>query len=67
MSFLVDITEMFAKFNLHLQGKDQLRCSMFEQISLTKKLEIFIITIEEGINCTYLDLSKKTRRISSQL
>ena len=38
-SFLVDITEILANLYLHLQGKDQLCSSMFDQItSFTKKL-----------------------------
>ena len=38
-SFLVDITEILANLNLHLQGKDQLCSSMFDRItSFTKKL-----------------------------
>ena len=30
-SFLVDITEILANLNLHLQGKDQLCSSMFDR------------------------------------
>ena len=32
-SFLVDITEILANLNLHLQGKDQLCSSMFDRIT----------------------------------
>ncbi|XP_066978980.1 general transcription factor II-I repeat domain-containing protein 2B-like [Macrobrachium rosenbergii] len=38
LSFFVDITEVLAELNLHLQGKDQLCSSMFERItSFTKR------------------------------
>ena len=47
LSFFVDITEVLAELNLHLQGKDQLCSSMFERItSFTKKLELFIAQIK---------------------
>ena len=43
LSFFVDIIEVLAELNLHLQGKDQLCSSIFDPItSFTKKLELFI-------------------------
>ena len=49
LSFFVDITEVLAELNLHLQGKDQLCSSMFERItSFTKKLELFIAQLKAG-------------------
>ena len=48
-SLLVDITEILANLNLHLQGKDQLCSSMLDRITcFTKKLELFIAQLKAG-------------------
>ncbi|XP_014774791.1 general transcription factor II-I repeat domain-containing protein 2 [Octopus bimaculoides] len=60
MSFLTDITEILAELDLHLQGKDQLCCSMFERItSFTKKLELFIMQLKVGEIVHFQNLSKR--------
>ena len=47
LSFVVDITEVLAELNLHLQRKDQLCSSMFDWItSFTKKLELSIAQLK---------------------
>ena len=49
LSFFVDITEVLAELNLHLQGKDQLCSSMFERMtSFTEKLKLFIAQLKAG-------------------
>lgn len=51
---------MLAELNLHLQGKDQLCCSMFERItSFTKKLEMFITQLKAGEIVHFQSLSKR--------
>ena len=60
LSFFVDITEVLAELNLHLQGKDQLRFSIFERItSFTKKLELFIAQLKAGKIVHFRSLSEK--------
>ena len=49
LSLFVDITEVLAELNLHLQRKDQLCSSMFDRItSFTKKLKLFIAQLKAG-------------------
>ena len=65
LSFLVDITEVLAELNLHLQGKDQLCSSMFERInSFTKKLELFIAQLKAGKIVHFCSLSKREEKFS---
>ena len=65
LSFFVDITEALAKINLHVQGKDQLRSSMFEQItSFTKKLELFIAQLKAGKIVRFCNLSERGKKFS---
>ena len=62
LSFFVDITEVLAELNLHLQEKDQLCFSMFERItSFTKKLELFIAQLKAGKIVHFRSLSEKEK------
>nr|XP_039268376.1 general transcription factor II-I repeat domain-containing protein 2-like [Styela clava] len=62
LSFFVDITEVLAELNLHLQGKDQLCSSMFERItSFTKKLELFIAQLKAGKIVHFRSLSEREK------
>ena len=64
-SFLVDITEILANLNLHLQGKDQLCISMFDRItSFTKKLELFIAQQKAGEILHFRSLSERVQNSS---
>ena len=65
LSFFVDITEVLAKLNLHLQGKDQLCSSMFEWITcFTKKLELFIAQLKAGKIVHFRSLSERENKFS---
>ena len=65
LSFFVDITEVLAELNLHLQGKDQLCSSMFDQItSFTKKLELFTAQLKAGKIVHFRSLSEREKKFS---
>ena len=65
LSFFVDITEVLAELNLHLQGKDQLCSSMFWRItSFTKKLELFIAQLKAGKVVHFCSLSEIEKKFS---
>ena len=65
LSFFVDISEVLAELNLHLQGKDQLCSSMFERItSFTKKLELFITQLKAGKTVHFRSLSEREKKFS---
>ena len=62
--FFVDIIEVLAELNLHLQGKDQLCSSMFDRIiSFTKKLELFIAQLKAG-KIYFRSLSEREKKFS---
>ena len=62
LSFFVDITEILAELNLHLQEKDQLCSSIFERItSFTKKLELFIAQPKAGKIVHFRSLSEREK------
>ena len=64
-SFLVDITEILANLNLHLQGKDQLCSSMFDRItSFTKILELFIAQLKAREIVHFRSLSESVQSSS---
>ena len=64
LSFFVDITEVLAELNLHLQGKDQLCFSMFERMtSFTKKLELFIAQLKAGKIVHFRSLSEREKKL----
>ncbi|XP_014780231.1 EPM2A-interacting protein 1-like [Octopus bimaculoides] len=55
---------MLAELNLHLQGKDQLCCSMFERItSFPKKLELYIIHLKGGEIVHFQNLSERQEEV----
>ena len=61
----MDITEILANLNLHLQGKDQLCSSMFDRItSFTKKLELFIAQLKAGEIVHFRSLSERVQNSS---
>ena len=61
----MDITEILANINLHLQGKDQLCSSMFDRItSFTKKLELFIAQLKAGEIVHFRSLSERVQNSS---
>ena len=65
LSFFVDITEVSAELNLHLQGKDQLCSSMFERITgFTKKLELFIVHLKAGKIVNFRSLYEREKKFS---
>ena len=65
LSFFVDISDVLAELNLHLQEKDQLYSSMFERItSFTKKLELFIAQLKAGKIVHFCSLSGREKRFS---
>ena len=65
LSFFVDITEVLAELNLHLQGKDRLCSSMFERItSFTKKLELFKAQTKIGKIVHFRSLSEREKKFS---
>ena len=65
LSFFVDIIEVLAELNLHLQGKDQLCSSMFERkTSFTKKLELFIAQLKAGKTVHFRSLSEREKTFS---
>uniref|UniRef100_H2YNB8 Uncharacterized protein n=1 Tax=Ciona savignyi TaxID=51511 RepID=H2YNB8_CIOSA len=65
LAFLVDITEMLAHLNLHLQGKGQLCSSMFERISsFTRKLKLFIAQLKAGDIVHFRSLSERAQDCS---
>ena len=65
ISFFVDITEVLAELNLHLQEKDQLCSSMFERIiSFTKKLELFLAQLKAGKIVHFRSLSERQKKFS---
>ena len=65
LSFFVDITEVLAELNLHLQGKNQLCSSMFERMtSFTKKLELFIAQLKAGKIVHFCSLSEREKKCS---
>ena len=58
----MDITEVLAELNLHVQGKDQLFSSMFDQItSFKKKLEPFIAQLKAGKIVHFRSLSEREK------
>ena len=63
--FVVDITEVLAELNLHLQGKGQLCSSMFDRItSFTKKLELSIAQLKTGKIVHVCSLSETEKKFS---
>ena len=65
LSFFVDITEVLAELNFHLQGKDQLCSSMFDWItSFTKKLKLFIAQLKAGKIMHFRSLSEREKKFS---
>ena len=65
LSFFVDITEVLAEFNLHLQGKEQLCSSMFDRMtSFTKKLELFTAQLKAGKIVHFRSLSEREKKFS---
>ena len=65
LSFFVDITEVLAELNLHLQGKDHLCSSMFDRITnFTKKLELFIAQLKAGKIVHFRRLSEREKKFS---
>ena len=63
LSVFVDITEVLAELNLHLQGKDRLCSSMFDRMtSFTKKLEFFIAQLEAGKIVHFRSLSEREKK-----
>ena len=61
----MDITEILANLNLHLQGKDKLCSSMFHRItSFTKKLELFIAQLKAGEIVHFRSLSERVQNSS---